>query len=281
MPNRIIKESICTSPEIDALTPEQESTFYRIMVNCDDYGRLPAEPKLLRAKLFPLRIDQVTDEQIEGWLQALARPGPNGDALINIYTVHGRRYLQMATWTNHQQIRAKRSKWPAPENGIAYDISGYQPPADGTVVQSNTNTIQDVDETSVVKTEEPQEPEKGGPDTIEYKLAEELKELILRNNPNAKVPRDLTKWALDVERMIRIDQRDPSQVLAVIRFSQEDHFWQSNILSARKVREKYDQLFMKSQREGGGAEPRAWNTIRQWLNESEGGLGDYGEEGIR
>ena len=42
MPNRIIKESICTSCEIDSLTPEQEVFFYRLIVNCDDYGRMDA-----------------------------------------------------------------------------------------------------------------------------------------------------------------------------------------------------------------------------------------------
>jgi hypothetical protein len=34
VPNRIIKESICTSNEIDALKPEEELFFYRIIVNC-------------------------------------------------------------------------------------------------------------------------------------------------------------------------------------------------------------------------------------------------------
>ena len=36
MPNRVIKESICTSEQIDALTPFEEITFYRLIVNADD-----------------------------------------------------------------------------------------------------------------------------------------------------------------------------------------------------------------------------------------------------
>jgi len=53
VPNRIIKESICTSNEIDALKPEEEILFYRIIVNCDDFGRMDARLPILRAKCFP------------------------------------------------------------------------------------------------------------------------------------------------------------------------------------------------------------------------------------
>ena len=49
MPNRIIKESICTSDTIDQLSPEEEIFFYRLIVNCDDYGRMDARPQILRA----------------------------------------------------------------------------------------------------------------------------------------------------------------------------------------------------------------------------------------
>ena len=55
MPNRIIKESICTSDSINQLTPFQEVFFYRLLVNCDDYGRLDARPEVLASKLYPLR----------------------------------------------------------------------------------------------------------------------------------------------------------------------------------------------------------------------------------
>ena len=42
MPNRIIKESICTSENIDQLSPFCETVFYRLIVNVDDYGRIDA-----------------------------------------------------------------------------------------------------------------------------------------------------------------------------------------------------------------------------------------------
>ena len=39
MPNRIIKESICRSEEIDSLSWFEEVLFYRLIVTCDDFGR--------------------------------------------------------------------------------------------------------------------------------------------------------------------------------------------------------------------------------------------------
>ena len=55
MPNRIIKESICVSEQIDALSTVEEVTFYRLLVNCDDYGCFDAREKVVKSRLFPLR----------------------------------------------------------------------------------------------------------------------------------------------------------------------------------------------------------------------------------
>ena len=126
MPNRIIKESICTSNEIDSLKPEEELFFYRILVNCDDYGRMDARPPILRAKCFPLRIDKIKDKDIKAWLNTLVARG-----LVFIYRVEGKDYLQMVTWEKHQQVRAKRSKFPAPDDGVMHKI------ADVTVEKSS------------------------------------------------------------------------------------------------------------------------------------------------
>lgn len=72
-----------------------------------------------------------------------------------------------------------------------------------------------------------------------------LKKLILKNNPKAKTPEDLTKWAKEFEHMINIDKRSSEDITTVMEFCQKDPFWQSNILSASKLREKFDQLYLK------------------------------------
>ena len=110
MPNRIIKESICTSDNIDQLSAFQETMFYRLIVTCDDYGRMDARPKILASKLFPLK--DIRTSQIEEGLRALTSA-----ELVIIYEVDGKPFLQMKTWERHQQIRAKKSKYPSPESG--------------------------------------------------------------------------------------------------------------------------------------------------------------------
>jgi len=52
-------------------------------------------------------------------------------------------------------------------------------------------------------------------------------------------------WAKDIDLMIRLDSRQPSDVEAVIRWCQADGFWANNILSGAKLRKQYDQLDLK------------------------------------
>ena len=128
MPNRIIKESICTSDEIDRLTAEHEVFFYRLMVNVDDYGLLDARPKILASKCFPLK--SIDTKKIEAWLQALADVG-----LIQRYQVDGMPYLAITKWAQHQQIRAKRPKYPSPDSGSEIICDPMQ--SNVPVIQSN------------------------------------------------------------------------------------------------------------------------------------------------
>lgn len=113
MPNRILKESICTSETTDQLSDAEERFFTRLITQCDDYGRMDARPAILRARCFPLRLDSISDALILTWRTKLVEVG-----LISLYTVDERQYLEMVTWAKHQTVRAQRSKWPIP---IAYD----------------------------------------------------------------------------------------------------------------------------------------------------------------
>lgn len=83
-------------------------------------------------------------------------------------------------------------------------------------------------------------------DSIEYRLADYLKKWLLKNNPNAKAKNcDMQKWSKQIDYMIRIDKRNPDEIKEVIKFCQTDSFWLKNILSTAKLRDQYDQLFIK------------------------------------
>lgn len=80
--------------------------------------------------------------------------------------------------------------------------------------------------------------------SIEYKLATRLFTLIKSRNPKHKSP-NLESWANDIRLMITRDGRDEKDISAVIDWCQADNFWQNNILSTSKLREQFDQLFLK------------------------------------
>lgn len=115
MPNRILKDSICTSDTIDQLSAKDEVFFYRLIVNCDDFGRMDARLPILKAKLFPLKLEVSVDD-IKNALVRLAAAG-----CVGLYRADGKPYVYLTTWEKHQNIRAKKSKYPAPEEGEKID----------------------------------------------------------------------------------------------------------------------------------------------------------------
>lgn len=108
MPNRILKESICTSEELAAISPEAEVLFYRLIVKADDFGLFHGNPKLLASLLFPLTTPP--EKKVEAWLVELCSAG-----LVQLYEIDGKRYLKLVSFSKHQQPRAKNSKFPHPQ----------------------------------------------------------------------------------------------------------------------------------------------------------------------
>ena len=133
MPNRIIKESICTSEEIDALTAEQEVFFYRLTVVVDDFGLIDARLPILKSKCYPLK--SIDINSIQANLARLVDVG-----LVKLYRAEGKPYLSITNWAKHQQIRAQRAKCPMPEDGSP--ITCNQLISDAPVIQSNPIRIQ-------------------------------------------------------------------------------------------------------------------------------------------
>ena len=88
--------------------------------------------------------------------------------------------------------------------------------------------------------------------SIEYELSKFLLTEIRKNDANflAGSPgveeSAIQRWAFDIDRMIRLDKRSAEEIRAVIEFAQSNRFWKSNILSAKKLREKYTTLLLQS-----------------------------------
>lgn len=83
-----------------------------------------------------------------------------------------------------------------------------------------------------------------------------LRQLRLENNPRSKITaRQVHDWGVTADLMLRLDHRTAEEIAAIIRWSQRDNFWKSNILSMGKLREKFDQLAMKQNGEKDASEP--------------------------
>lgn len=76
------------------------------------------------------------------------------------------------------------------------------------------------------------------------RLSELLRDLIRARKTDFKEP-PLASWIRDMELLLRVDKRKPDEIEAVIRWCQQDPFWQNNILSVGKLRKQYDQLELK------------------------------------
>lgn len=139
MPNRLIKESIRTSRSVNNLSDFDFRVWTYLITYVDDYGRGSADAELLKGLCFPRR-KGITEAQIEKAVANLAMSG-----MVTLYMVDGEPYLAFPNWDKHQQIRAKTSKFPAPEDGIlVHDIKCNQMISDDircprNPIQSNPN----------------------------------------------------------------------------------------------------------------------------------------------
>lgn len=139
MPNRIIKESVCTSESVNKMTWFEECFFTRLWTACDDYGRFDARTAILKSRLFPLR--KVPAVQIENALRRLEELG-----CIRCYTADGKPFLFLPNWEKHQRIRNQKSKYPPPPGGELPDVDGRPrstdsgPPSAAAGIQSESKS---------------------------------------------------------------------------------------------------------------------------------------------
>jgi len=86
------------------------------------------------------------------------------------------------------------------------------------------------------------------PNSEEFRLSIFLLEEIQKRKPDFKKP-NLQKWAIHIDRMIRLDDRTPERIKEIIEWCQQDDFWQNNILSTEKLRIQFDKLELQMEKD--------------------------------
>ena len=107
MPDRMLKESITTSENINALTYGAEVFFYRLLVHVDDYGLIDGRASVLRSLLFPLR--DLSVATVEGYIKELCDAN-----LVSRYVVGEKPYLEIRTFLKHQTLKFHKRGCPPP-----------------------------------------------------------------------------------------------------------------------------------------------------------------------
>jgi hypothetical protein len=107
MPDRVIRASILGSEKVSKLSWPAEVFYRRIMSIVDDFGRYEADSSLLRAYLYPKKLDKVSEPDVVKWMSECSEAG-----LVRVYTISGKPYLQIEDFD--QRLRAMKSKFPAP-----------------------------------------------------------------------------------------------------------------------------------------------------------------------
>ena len=154
MPNRISSASALTSPSLAMLSHGGERAFWRLKLVGDDFGRFNAEPSVLTATCFPLMIREITDKQMQSWLDELCRAG-----ITRLYTVGGTRYGYFLNWHKFQQPRALKSKFPEPPasdsacDHLQADVSEKNTPRSASNTNTNTNSNTDTNTNSEGKSD--------------------------------------------------------------------------------------------------------------------------------
>lgn len=86
-------------------------------------------------------------------------------------------------------------------------------------------------------------------ESFEIQCVDMLINSCLKTFPNSKVPQTLAekqKWAIDIDRMKRLDGRTEADIMQALTYAVTDTFWQGNIRSTKKFREKFETLIVRS-----------------------------------
>jgi len=111
----------------------------------------------------------------------------------------------------------------------------------------------------------------------EVRLTNLLFSLIRKRNTNWKkevftekqVNTLIQKWAVHIDRLIRLNERTPERIEEIIKWCQEDDFWQNNILSTEKLRKQFDQLEIKADKEVEKSSPKPQSKLPKFNEDTE------------
>ncbi|MEN3130828.1 phage replisome organizer N-terminal domain-containing protein [Bacillus cereus] len=189
-------------------------------------------------------------------------------------------FIFISNWEKHQNIdgmekirlqtakRVRKHREKKEQEQLA--LEGENNKRDVTLHVTHGNATEEDKELEEDKDEDIKniKPSRHKYEICDMKAAKYLFEKIKENNLKQKEPSSFDSWANNVRLMRERDNRTLQEIKDVIDWCQNDSFWKSNILSTAKLRQQFDQLYMKmNERKGGnqnGNRPIANNGKAYW-----------------
>lgn len=136
----MIRIGFIDSEKVAALPWRTECFFTRLLLSADDYGLFDARPTVLRTRLFPLHLDQMSNQDIQDCLHQTEEAG-----LVRVYCVNGKEYVEIFNYGQRQRGKPKFPLPPdyggsPPRNAADYCSSPHSAAYTETETETETNT---------------------------------------------------------------------------------------------------------------------------------------------
>ncbi|MFE7510130.1 hypothetical protein ACFU8I_02715 [Streptomyces sp. NPDC057540] len=250
---RSIKPEFFTSLTIADLEElSARLTFIGLWTYVDDNGVGLADPRLIRAAIWPLEEAPDILQRTREDLQSL-----HAARLVTLYEASGKALIAISSWYEHQKVsHPRKPRYPRPEEvqsqpGTPPHQDSCEPPeGSGELpedLQSPPETLRP--EQGAGSREqgagnrgdaEPSASADTPPRADVERVCKHLADVLEKSG--SKRPTITAKWRDTVRLMLDRDGVTVERALAAIDWAHHNSFWQAHILTPMKLREKYDTL---------------------------------------
>lgn len=250
---RSIKPEFFTSLTIaDLKELSARLTFIGLWTYVDDNGVGLADPRLIRAAIWPLEESPDILQRTREDLQSL-----HAARLVTLYEASGKALIAVSSWSEHQKVsHPRKPRYPRPEDvhhgaPTPSHQDSFEPPEDSGDSPENLQSPPETfrPEQGAGSREqgagnrgdaEPSASADTPPRADVERVCKHLADVMEKSG--SKRPTITAKWRDTTRLMLDRDEVTVERALAAIDWAHANSFWQAHILTPMKLREKYETL---------------------------------------
>lgn len=261
---RMFSRKITESDQFLDMPMSSQSLYFHINMQADDDGFV-GNVKTIK------RMIGASDDDLKLLIaKQFLIPFETGIVVIRDWKIHN--YIQKDRYTEtfYQQEKAQletgeNKQYQKMDTECIQNVSSLD-----TQVRLGKDRIgKDRIEKEIESNDSQQSQKRYADDSPYMKAAVYLFEKIKERLPNKKEP-NFQKWADEVRKTIELDGVTIEHYKQVLDWSQNDDFWQANILSTDKLRKKFDTIYLQMQRDNKQNKPKGnedWDYRKELYGE--------------